>query len=269
MTCRHRAFAGIPKPASRHRQGIASPSLTSLHDPSPHLGRRPARRMGHHGIVEGKQRCRDQHGPDEEGVEQDAEGNGDSHCSDLDGLLPGEHGECPGEHDAAVLPWRDYASHAGSRGRCPPPARAFRSGVVIGCVHRDASCDLRCPATPITYQSDINLIGTLSRTAAARGRPGGVEQTHRKDQDAAIGEGRTAIRRAISGPLTPVTSGLSRSLADTPPRRSGRVTGPDGTDSQADSAGSIPVTRSTQTPGRLRLSEPLVSSSGPNGPLGH
>jgi hypothetical protein len=47
--------------------------------------------------------------------------------------------------------------------------------------------------------------------------------------------------RAISGPLTPVMSGLSRSLADSPPRRSGHVTGPDGTDSQADSAGSIPV----------------------------
>jgi hypothetical protein len=51
-------------------------------------------------------------------------------------------------------------------------------------------------------------------------------------------------RRAINGPLNPVTSGLSRSLADTPPRRSGHVTGPDSTDSQADSAGSIPVTRS-------------------------
>ena len=53
--------------------------------------------------------------------------------------------------------------------------------------------------------------------------------------------GTSAVRlrpdhRAISGPLTPVTSGLSRSLADTPPRRSGHVTGPDGTDSQADSA---------------------------------
>jgi hypothetical protein len=31
-------------------------------------------------------------------------------------------------------------------------------------------------------------------------------------------------RRAISGPLTPVTSGLSRSLADTSQRRSGRTT---------------------------------------------
>ena len=55
---------------------------------------------------------------------------------------------------------------------------------------------------------------------------------------------RAAVRRAISGPLTPVTSGLSRSLADIPLRRSGHVTSPDRTDSQADSAGSIPVTRS-------------------------
>ena len=50
--------------------------------------------------------------------------------------------------------------------------------------------------------------------------------------------------RAISGPLTPVTSGLSQSLADTPRCRSDHATGPDGTDSQADSAGSIPVTHS-------------------------
>ena len=41
-----------------------------------------------------------------------------------------------------------------------------------------------------------------------------------------------------------VTSGLSRSLADTRPRMSGYVTGPDITDSQADSASSILVTRS-------------------------
>ena len=54
-------------------------------------------------------------------------------------------------------------------------------------------------------------------------------------------------QRAISGPLIPVTSGLSRSLADTQPRRSGHVTGPDGTASQADSAGSIPVTRSIKS----------------------
>jgi len=53
-------------------------------------------------------------------------------------------------------------------------------------------------------------------------------------------------RRAISGPLAPVTKGLSRSLTDSLSCRSGQVTGPDGTDSQADSAGSIPVTRSTQ-----------------------
>ncbi len=51
-------------------------------------------------------------------------------------------------------------------------------------------------------------------------------------------------RRAISGPLTPVTKGLSRTLTRSLSCRSGHVTGPDGTDSQADSAGSIPVTRS-------------------------
>ena len=34
----------------------------------------------------------------------------------------------------------------------------------------------------------------------------------------------------IGGPLTPVTGGLSRSLADSLPRRSGCITGPDGTD---------------------------------------
>ncbi len=44
-------------------------------------------------------------------------------------------------------------------------------------------------------------------------------------------------RRAISGPLTTVKSGLSRSLADSLPRRSGHVTGPDGTASQADRSG--------------------------------
>jgi len=57
--------------------------------------------------------------------------------------------------------------------------------------------------------------------------------------------------RAISVPLTPVTRGLSRPLADTPARRPGHVTGPDGTDSQADSASSILVTRSKQeSPGQ-------------------
>jgi hypothetical protein len=65
-------------------------------------------------------------------------------------------------------------------------------------------------------------------------------------QDTAFNAGRTAVRRAISGPLTPVTRRLSRSLADTLLRRSGHVTGPDATDSQADSASSILVTRSSR-----------------------
>ena len=77
-----------------------------------------------------------------------------------------------------------------------------------------------------------------SRALTRRPRPEGWQLSRRtgEDQGTAISAGRTAVRRAISGPLTPVTSGLSRSLADTPPRRSGHVTGPDGTDSQADSA---------------------------------
>jgi hypothetical protein len=37
---------------------------------------------------------------------------------------------------------------------------------------------------------------------------------------------RTTNRRAISGPFTSVTSGLSRSLADTSSRRSNAITGP-------------------------------------------
>ena len=83
---------------------------------------------------------------------------------------------------------------------------------------------------------------------AARPRPrGGSYREGRESRPRPASAGRIAVRRPISGPLTPVTSGLSRSLADTQLRRSGHATGPDGTDSQADSAGSIPVTRSKQS----------------------
>src|SRR6266568_1592 len=43
----------------------------------------------------------------------------------------------------AVLPWHHRASHEGLQGR----------GAVIWCVHRDASCHLRCRLSG-TYQSD-------------------------------------------------------------------------------------------------------------------
>ena len=59
--------------------------------------------------------------------------------------------------EMAVLPWRDYALHAGTRGRSPPPAQPPRSGAVIRCVHRDASCQLWC-RPPTIYQYDITLI---------------------------------------------------------------------------------------------------------------
>jgi hypothetical protein len=87
-----------------------------------------------------------------------------------------------------------------------------------------------------------------------------------EEQGTATSAGRTADRRAISGPLTPVTSGLSRSLADTPPCRSGHITSPDGTDSQADSAGSIPVTRSTLK-AQVRWSPASAVDSVLEGPL--
>jgi len=96
-----------------------------------------------------------------------------------------------------------------------------------------------------------------SRALTRQPRPEGWQLSRRpgEDQSAAISAGRTMVRRAISVPLAPVTSGLSRSLADTPPRRSGHVTGSDGTDSQADSAGSIPVTRSN-TKAQVRTTAP-------------
>ena len=76
------------------------------------------------------------------------------------------------------------------------------------------------------------------------------------------GEPRTPVyRRAISVQLAPATSGLSRSLADTPTRRSGHVEGRSRTDSQADSAGSIPGTRSKQqgaTLTRARTQNPYL-----------
>jgi hypothetical protein len=42
----------------------------------------------------------------------------------------------PEAAEVAVLKWPDQALQAGPRGRCPPPAQAFRKGVVVLCVHR-------------------------------------------------------------------------------------------------------------------------------------
>jgi hypothetical protein len=103
-----------------------------------------------------------------------------------------------------------------------------------------------------------------SRALTRRPRPEGRQLSRRtgEDQGPTFSAGRIAVRRAISGPLTPVTRGLSRSLADTSPHRSGHVTGPDGTASQADSAGSIPVTRSTKSAhfiNNIRLTVRLIA----------
>ena len=70
---------------------------------------------------------------------------------------------------------------------------------------------------------------------------------------ASAGEPRTLV---IVVQLAPATSGRSRSLADTPTRRSGHVEGRSRTDSQADSAGSIPVTRKAMRGRRSRCRSP-------------
>jgi hypothetical protein len=65
-----------------------------------------------------------------------------------------------------------------------------------------------------------------SRALTRQPQPEGWQLSRRtgEDPEAVISAGRTAVRRAISVPLTLVTSGLSRSLADTSHRRSGRTT---------------------------------------------
>jgi len=67
----------------------------------------------------------------------------------------------------------------------------------------------------------------------------------------------------FAGPLTSVTSSLSRSFADTPPRRSGHVTGSDCTDSQAENAGSIPSPLRCKSPGQYDSREPGPRRSRP------
>jgi hypothetical protein len=76
-----------------------------------------------------------------------------------------------------------------------------------------------------------------SRALTCRPRPEGWQLSRMTGEEQAteIRAARTMDCRAISVPLAPVTRGLSRSLTDIPPRRSGHVTSPDGTDSQADS----------------------------------
>src|SRR5580698_2642872 len=65
-----------------------------------------------------------------------------------------------------VLPWPDQAPH---RGDGPPG-----SGAVSWCVHRDASCRLRCRLPRGRYQSGITLMdGSSSKAPAVRLEPPG------------------------------------------------------------------------------------------------
>jgi hypothetical protein len=65
-----------------------------------------------------------------------AEGERNDAKAGRDGTSGNAHARPPTE--VAVFPRRDDASHAGTRGRCPPPTQTSDS-CVIGCVHRDAS----------------------------------------------------------------------------------------------------------------------------------
>ena len=135
-------------------------------------------------------------------------------------------------------PWRRpvtawYGSSPSDDG-APPMARMVANRVAVRC--RAPSCtkdrsgtSVRLDPIRTTVPRAANGVGL---TALGEASPKTFWRTSDEDH------------RAISGPLTPVTSGLSQSLADTPRCRSDHATGPDGTDSQADSAGSIPVTRS-------------------------
>ena len=67
-------------------------------------------------------------------------------------------------------------------------------------------------------------------------------------------------RRAISVQLTPVTSGLSRSLADTRTHGSGYVEGWSRTDSQADSAGPIRSSSQAESSGRRHCYQSIRAS---------
>ena len=73
-------------------------------------------------------------------------------------------------------------------------------------------------------------------------------------------DGRTVPasgRCAIRVPLALVKTGISWSLGGQPAPSSGHMGAPEGTDSQADSAGSIPVTRSQLDGGRYLVTEEL------------
>jgi len=50
----------------------------------------------------------------------------------------------PRDAEVAVLPWVDQSVQPRSRGREPPPAQTFRTGVAVGCVHRDTPCRAWC-----------------------------------------------------------------------------------------------------------------------------
>jgi hypothetical protein len=72
-------------------------------------------------------------------------------------------------------------------------------------------------------QAARGRFASLDTAAPARGMAA-IEEDGGESGHGEISAGGTAVRRAISVPLAPVTRGLSQSLADVPHRRSGRTT---------------------------------------------
>ena len=141
---------------------------------------------------------------------------------------------CPGQQAGGFLaqPCRVTADHpvtvaaAGCRsGHCCPTGPGGNKSVTRG-THPQGGAAAPDPAA---YGLSPPLFQPLT-AYAARGRifPAPARGIPHPD------------RRAISVQLAPATSGLSRSLADTPTRRSGHVKGRSRTDSQADHAVSLP-----------------------------
>ena len=156
----------------------------------------------------------------------------------------------------------------GGQGRVELPTFRFQgsdirhlvSGRSDGC-RRMSSSLLYCLGRVRRFKAKPHAVA--ARALTRRLRLEGWQPSRRtgEDQDAITSVGRTTVRQAISGPLTSVTSGLSRSSADTPPRRSGHVTGSDCTDSQADNAVRFPSP--LQGKAQVRTAVPSLGLVGP------
>ena len=165
-------------------------------------------------------------------------------------------GSQAGSHTDERLP--GSTDFNGQPTRTPPRSRTDLNGP--GCLQRNLRIRrlrVRVPPSarrPGQHDCQLSLLSTVgyavdSRARTRQPRPEGWQPRGGQGRNRGQDQARSAAdHRAISVPLTPVKEGLLRSFAGKPRRRSGLVQAPNGTDSQADSAGSIPVTRSIGGP---------------------